>query len=263
MIYIDKYAYISKLRGEDPLLKFLFAVATLGICLWADLLLVSIFIAAFMAWAVVQKGGIPLCFYGKLMLVPMSFLIIGVLTIAVNVSGRTEGFFVSFNVKGIMIGLTGPGLKEAVRLFFKALGCVSCLYFLSLTTPMVELLSLLRKLKVPKLMVELMGLVYRFIFVLMDMADTMYTAQSARLGYATVESGYRSLSGLASSLFIRSYKRAQDLYSALESRGYNGELNVLEQSHRSSLWKYAAVLFCEAVLITMVVILRNYAGGVW
>ena len=36
MIYIDKYAYISKLSGEDPALKFLFSSATLGVCLWAD-----------------------------------------------------------------------------------------------------------------------------------------------------------------------------------------------------------------------------------
>jgi cobalt/nickel transport system permease protein len=262
MICIDKYAYISKLRGEDPALKCLFAVATLGVCLWADSMAISLFIIAFMGWAVIRKGGIPLLFYGKLLLVPLSFLVLGVLTIAVSVAAGPQEFMLSFTVSGVTVGLSVAGLQKAASLFFKALGSVSCLYFLSLTTPMVELLSVLRKLKVPKLMVELMGLVYRLIFILMDMAETMYTAQSARLGYATIESGYRSLSGLASSLFIRSYKRAHDLHSALEARGYNGQINVLEQDHHPVPWKYAAVIFYECVLAAAAVMLHHYRGTV-
>ena len=110
-------------------------------------------------------------------------------------------------------------------------------------------------------MVELMGLVYRFIFVLMDIADAMYTAQSSRLGYTNVASGYRSLSGIASSLFIRSYKRAHDLYSALEARGYDGEINVLEQHYRPVPWKYAAVIFYECALVAAAVMLHHYRGA--
>jgi cobalt/nickel transport system permease protein len=261
MIYIDKYAYISKLREEDPALKCLFAVATLGVCLWADSILMSLFIVSFMGWAAIRKGGIPPFFYGKLMLVPMSFLVLGVLTIAVNIAAKPEGFLLSFTVSGVTVGLSVTGLQKAVSLFFKSLGSVSCLYFLSLTTPMVELLPVLRKLKVPKLMVELMGLVYRFIFVLMDIADAMYTAQSSRLGYTNVASGYRSLSGIASSLFIRSYKRAHDLYSALEARGYDGEINVLEQHYRPVPWKYAAVIFYECALVAAAVMLHHYRGA--
>lgn len=261
MIYIDKYAYISKLSGEDPALKFLFSSATLGVCLWADSIPISLFIVACMAWASVRKGGLPFRFYCKLMLLPMSFLIMGVLTIAVQVSARPEEFLLSYRLRGITVGATGIGLQTAAGLFFKALGAVSCLYFLSLTTPMIEMLSVLRKLKVPRLMVELMGLVYRFIFLLMDMADGMYTAQASRLGYTTLSASYRSLAGMASSLFIRSYKRTQDLYAALESRGYDGEIHVLERRYDVSPWKYAAVIAWVCTLITAAMVLDHSMGG--
>lgn len=96
---------------------------------------------------------------------------------------------------------------------------------------MVDLFSVLRKLRLPKLMIEMMDLIYRFIFVLLETAGTMYTAQNSRLGYVNLVSGYRSMGSLVSALFIRSYKRSNELYTSLEARGYDGELRVLEEKY--------------------------------
>jgi cobalt/nickel transport system permease protein len=263
MLHIDQYAYLSRLRGEDPSLKVLFTSATMGICLWADSVIISLLVIIIMASATVFVGGISGRFYGKLLLIPLSFLVVGVLTIAVDVSRQPAGFLCAINFAERFVGITVPGILRAVRLFCQAFGCISCLYFLSLTTPLVDLLAVLRKLRVPKLIVELMGLVYRFIFILLDMADAIYTAQASRLGYATVRSGYRSLSALASMLFIRSYKQAQDLYAALESRGYDGELRVVEPNYTAALEKCAVVVFCECLLIACAVIVHRCGGSGW
>ncbi len=59
-----------------------------------------------------------------------------------------------------------------------------------------------------------MSLIYRFIFVLMETADTMVIAQSSRLGYSSIISGYRSLGVLVSSVFIRSYQQADKIYTS-------------------------------------------------
>src|SRR5690606_11646933 len=106
----------------------------------------------------VSGGGTPLRFYIKLLLLPVSFLIIGVSTVAVNISEQPESLLEAIPVAGIWIGVSNEGLQEAIKLFFKALAAVSCLYFLSLSTPMVDLLAALRRLRMPKLLVELMGL---------------------------------------------------------------------------------------------------------
>jgi len=256
MINIDKYAYSSKLKKINPMEKFVFAILTLIVCLFADRLPVSIAVFLIMGVATLKFSGTPKKVYFKLLLVPMAFLIIGVLTITINFSKDPSIFFFKVHILNTFIGVSKYGLYKALGLFFKVLGSVSCLYFLSLSTPMVDILSVLEKLKVPKLMIEMMGLVYKFIFILLDTANTMFTAQNSRLGYMNLRSGYRSLGALASTLFIRSFKRANDLYISLESRGYDGELTVLQEPYKKSGKIYIAAIVINVILIVIALMLK-------
>ena len=140
----------------------------------------------------------------------------------------------SFSIYNIKLGCTYDSILTAARLFFKSLASVSCLYFLTFNTPVFEVLSVLRKLKVPKLFVELMGLIYRFIFLLLDTANMIYISQNSRLGYSTLKTSFSSLGKLITTLFISSYKRSQDIYNAMESRCYDGDINLLENNYTYS-----------------------------
>jgi len=231
------------------------------VCLWSDHGLISAAVIFIMGGITVLKGGTPLRFFIKLLLVPMFFLLIGVFTIAVNASKNPEGLLAAVPVVGTWIGFSHTGLQDALRLFLKALGAVSCLYFLSLSTPMVDLLAALRRLRLPKLLVEIMELVYRFIFVLLETADTIYNAQSCRLGYSSLSTGYRSLGTLASMLFIKSYKRSDELYTALESRGYDGELNVLEETYENHWSGYVLAAAVNVLLILSAMVIKQAVGG--
>ncbi len=263
MISIDKYAYMSKLKKKDPMQKLAFALLTLGVCLWANSIAVSLAVLFIMGGYAVCKGGIPASVFMKLMLVPGSFLVIGVLTIAVNVSADRELFLFFLPISGTYIGVSQTGLRTAAQLFFKALGAVSCLYYLSLNTPMVDLLGALRRLKVPKLLVELMGLIYRFIFVLLETADTMIRAQNSRLGYSGLLPGFRSLAAMASTLFVRAYKRSDELYIALEARGYDGELNVLEEPVETHWTQYIPPVAINFMLVFVTLFFRRFTGDVF
>lgn len=241
--------------------KLVFCMLTLGVCLWANSIIVSIIVLFIMGWYTVLKGGIPFALFMKLMVLPMSFLFIGVLTIGINFSENQSVFLLYFPIFGTNIGVSQTGIQNALRLFFKALGSVSCLYYLSLNTPMVDLLQVLGKLKIPKLFIELMGLIYRFIFVLLETSDIMFTAQKSRLGYSSFSSSYRSLAELASTLFIRAYKRSDALYTALEARGYDGELNVLDTHFKIERMQYIIPILINLFLVFLTLILRHTMGG--
>lgn len=236
MISIDKLAYASKLKRQNPLEKLFFALLTLGVCLGTNSLAVSMAVIFIMAWVTVRRGGTPLSLFLKLLLIPMIFLIIGVSAIAVEIKNDPQHFIVAIPVFDQFLGVAQTGILTSLKLFFKSLGAVSCLYYLALNTPLVDILMVLRKLRCPKLLVELMNLVYRFIFVLLATAGTMYTAQNSRLGYAGLAAGYRSMGVLVSTLFIRAYRHSDELYTAMEARGYDGEINVLEEALPYS-WK--------------------------
>lgn len=261
MISIDKLAYISQLKKVNPMEKFVFAMATMIICIVLNNIMDSIIILLLMSAITVFKAKIPFGIYFKLMLLPFAFLIVGVLTIAINVVVSSNNLIFSFNVFNIKLGCTYDSILTATRLFFKSLGSVSCLYFLTLTTPIFEVLSVLRKLKVPKLFAELMGLVYRFIFVLLDTANMIYISQNSRLGYSTLKTGFNSLGKLVTALFISSYKRSQDIYTAMESRCYDGDINLLENSYKASYMNVALIILVEVVLI-VISLYKNIFGGI-
>ena len=257
MFSIDSYAYSNKLRKFHPAEKCAFAMITLIICLVASSIPTSLAVFALMFVVVVGYAGIPGRVFVGFMSIPVSFLLVGVLTIAINITKNPTVFLFSISIGGFNIGVTSVGSVAAVSLLFKSLGAVSCLYFLSLTTPMIDIIYVLRKMKVPALFIELMTLIYRFIFVLAETADKIYTSQSSRLGYGGVKVAFASLGGLASTLFIKSFHRSQMLFQALSSRCYTGGLNVLDAEYRFSVRN----LFLIAVLDIGLVALSLYSGG--
>ena len=258
MFYIDGFAYNNRLRQVHPLEKAAFAFMTLFLCLVFSLPVISLIVIVLMAFGIVGLAGIPVKVYFRLMLLPLAFLLIGVLTISVSISthGLEMGQLAGITISGISVGLTYNGLITAGGLFLKSLGAVSCLYFLSLTTPAVEMVAVMRKLKFPALFIELTDLIYRFIFVMLATADDIYTSQSSRWGYASVKNSVKSLGQLTAALFVKALYRSQTLFTALSSRGYTGQLNVLTPEYTVSVNNIILIVFIESVLAIIAILLE-------
>ncbi len=251
MINIDSYAYSNKLKTVHPAEKSLFAMMTMVVCLTAPTVITPLFVLAIMAGGIVFKAGIPSRVFAKLMFVPFSFLLISVLTIAFSVSTNPSGFWLAQTIHGLTVGIHYPDLFTALHLLLRSLGAVSCLYFLALTTPMTEIITLLHKLKVPVIITELMVLIYRFIFVFMDTATTIRRAQLSRSGYVSLKSSFRSLSRLSSALLGKVFVKSQELYNALAARCYSGEIKVLTKKRPVNLRNYLMITGFEIPLILL------------
>lgn len=256
MFDLDTYAYTNRWVHVHPLEKFLFALASMLVCLISPSVVVPWAVSLLMAAAIVKGAGIPARVFFRLMTVPFSFILTGVLTIAFSISKDPGGFLFGVAFGSFTVGASQANLLKAGFILFKSLGAVSCLYFLSLTTPVLEVISVLRKLKVPSLFAELMGLVYRFIFVLMDTTSLIRISQTSRLGYASAKNTFRSLSQLISSLFVRSFHRAGELATALTARNYTGDIRTLEKEYPVSRRNYVVIAGIELGLL-----LLNVYGG--
>jgi cobalt/nickel transport system permease protein len=99
--------------------------------------------------------------------------------------------------------------------------------FLALTTPAADLVAGMRRLGVPTEIAEMALLMYRFLFLLTDTAESMNAAQTARLGHVTYSRHMKSLSLLIANLMPRAFARARALEVGLAARGWRGELKVL------------------------------------
>lgn len=257
MLQIDSYAYANRLSSVHPAEKAAFSAVTTIVCLASPSAAAPAAAILIMAGAAVIKAGIPPGAYLRLLAVPALFLATGSAAVALSVSGQAGGYLFGFALGGAFVGVTPGDAALAARLFVKSLGATSCLIFLSLTTPMVEIISTLRKAGAPALFVELAALVYRFIFVLAETAGRIYTSQSSRLGYRSLKSGYQSAGQLAGNLLIRSCQRSQALYTALSARCYSGEIRVLDREYPVSARNIAVIAVLDLLLAAL-----NLAGRV-
>lgn len=146
------------------------------------------------------------------------------------ITGHEDGFYI--------------GLLLAARV----LGSISLILALSFSTPVNQIMSALTWFRVPKVLVEIFQLTYRYLFVFWDEGLRIRQAQVLRLGYPKWnrfrqwEKAMRSTSVLLGMILIRAYDRAEGTYQAMQVRGYKGNFvgNVNNQWSPGQ-WKYGMV----------------------
>jgi cobalt/nickel transport system permease protein len=233
---IDYYAYVSGMKSWNSQFKAVVAVAALFFCIGADKVRVSVLVFLPMSFLTVLAGRFPWRNYLALLRIPLAFLLMGTAAIVIGLSPVPYGTaYVS--VFGYYLYLTEEGLVLAFRLILKAMAALSAMYMLVLSTPASEIICIFRKLHVPKIIVELMNMIYRFIFVMMDTQCNMKLAAESRLGFWGFKTSCRSFGNTAGNLFVVSLKKAGIYYDALTARCYDGELMFLEEEKGVKGWQ--------------------------
>ena len=237
---IDDYAYRSPLRDWNPALKAGMAMAVLAVGIGISNPFVSGWMIA--TGTLVSVGGckVPFRNYMGILAVPVTFILLGCTAIAVQV-GMEDGLHLYLSRESVM---------EAGNVALRTLGAVSVLYGLVLSTPVYEITAVLGRLRVPKVMTELMILVYRYIFLLVDAQHTMRQAAESRLGYCDFKTSCYSFGQVASNLLVVSLKRGNNYYNALEARCYDGDLRFLEEEKPLKAGQIVmAVIFIVVLLL--------------
>jgi len=131
------------------------------------------------------------------------------------------------------------GLERFISIAFKSWLSVQAAILLASSTPFPELLQAMRAVRIPRLLVAMFGLMWRYLFVLVDEALRLMRARSARSGASsdpTKKVGGSLMwrghvaGGMAGNLFLRGIERSDRTYVAMLSRGYNGEARALPLS---------------------------------
>lgn len=117
-------------------------------------------------------------------------------------------------------------LWRGLELGSRILGGMGVLLFFSLTTPLPELMRAARFFHCPPVLMELVLIMYRYIFLMFAEAGRIRTAQKARLGFVSFGNALRSAGTLGGMLVLRSYDRAERSFSAMRCRGYRGTIAV-------------------------------------
>ena len=112
------------------------------------------------------------------------------------------------------------GFSIFLSILIKSSLCLLTVILLSNTTPFSEILSLLKNIGVPTLLITVLALTYRYLFVLIDEATRLRRARDSRMFVVRRSHIWLSLTSLMGQLFIRSTERSERIYTAMISRGW-------------------------------------------
>lgn len=255
-LQIDTLAYSSRLRQLPPEHKLLFAIALLLI-VYAARIPVQLLIAVWIGIWTVIYAGIPASIYLRLLSITGAFWLTSLPALAINgielshLSSAKPDVWRGFAWGNYYFYLSHQGIQQAGEMGARAIASTSCIYFVILTIPFTEILNVLRRIGCPTLLIELMMMMYRFIFVLLATANQLWTAQQSRGGYRTWRLWMKSLGLLVGQLLRRTLENYRQVSLTLASRGFNGDFRVCHSRRYipSVRYSFEALFGCALLAI--------------
>lgn len=247
--FLDPYRSLkSPVHSLDARIKFVLAVAFIltasltPVAAWpVYILLLSVMLA------VEILSGLGILYVLKRAVLALPFAL-AALPVIFTTQGQT---LFDLSIGPWLLSASLEGVERFVSVAFKSWLSVQAAIVLAAATPFPELLQAMRAVRIPRLLVGMFGLTWRYLFVLVDEALRLLRARQARSGQSG-ESGRKPggsmvwrahmAGGMAGNLFLRAFERSDRIYVAMLSRGYDGEVRTLPLPSFSGLnWLTLAV----------------------
>lgn len=212
---IEQAAYGNRWRRVSPTAKGAFALAGLLAAFAAPTPPAAALVAALLVGTACLGAGVAPGLYLRVATPAAGFLALSALTLLVALDADLNWRWAP------------EAWPRVAALSTRSLAALAALLGLVLTTPLPDLLGLLRRLRCPDVLLDLMVLCYRMLFVFSAALHDTATAQRARLGYASPRLTRRSLGLLAANLTLQVWQRARALHLAAKARNGDGALRFL------------------------------------
>jgi cobalt/nickel transport system permease protein len=257
-INLDRYASgTSQIHHLDPRVK---VVATLIFIVTMVSLPDAAWIAFALGWLTTlitaHVSGLGLWYAFRRSFVALPFLAAAV-TIMFTLPGRA---LLELPIGSWVLTVSDAGLIRFGSIVARSWVAVQMAILLTATTAFPDLMHALRHLRMPPLIVAIVGFMYRYIAVLSDEVFRLLRARESRsAGVAGGKGGGTILwraqvaGNMAGQLFLRSYERSDRIYAAMQARGYVGEfLTINPHVMRPKDWISLGVAIAACGLILLI-----------
>lgn len=264
--FLDPYqGGSSPIHRTDPRIKF---VLTLAFILTTALIPIGAWPIYILLITIIMSG-ISLSSVGIIYVMKRAVLAFPFMLAALPLVFTTPGLpLFSLNIGAWEITMTLAGVERFISIALKSWISVQAAILLTATTPFPDLLVAMRAVRIPRLIVAIFGLMWRYLFVLADEALRLVRARVARSGDSGI-TGFTSggnflwrariAGGMAGNLFLRSLERSERIYVAMLSRGYDGEVRSMPLPEmKVSNW---IALIVGGMTLSLLVILSFLVGG--
>lgn len=245
---MDELAYGSRMLNWAPLGKLVFVVALLVVGLLTSSIVVPMITfcigLALMAYSTDLKVPkvIALAIGGSILI-----MVIGCGMISILGSHSDPAIFQG-DILWFKMYMTEASFDQAWLVFFRAIAGVTLMLSFACSTPIPYLAQACRRLRLPPEIVELVVLLYRYSFLLLERMIVMIEAAQCRLGYNGTVRTLRSYAGAMVGTFVFSLELAEKSEDSLACRNYQGYFPVYRMPTRTG-WKWIAAAVAAAVAV--------------
>jgi cobalt/nickel transport system permease protein len=233
-LLLDRYIDAeSPLHAQDARVKLLLTLAlVVALALLPAGAWVALFVFALIIWTAVYWARIGLLRTMRRSLIALPFALVAV-TLLITRPGE---LLLSWSFGPWRLAITDAGVTAFLSVLIKSWLSVQAMLLLMSTTHFADLLRALRQLRLPPVLVAILGFAYRYLFIMTDEAQRMLRARECRSAALPGQPAGGSITWRAAvvgrmvgTLFIRAYERSERIYVAMLSRGFNGNLVSLDE----------------------------------
>jgi cobalt/nickel transport system permease protein len=156
----------------------------------------------------------------------------------------------SFELIGLRLSLNG--VIAAAAVIWKALAIVSLALVLLAAAPLHVTLRAAQRLYVPRLLVQLTLLSYRYVFLILDELNRIRVAVRVR-GFRNRMNrhSYHTIGQVTGTLLVRGTERAERVAQAMRCRGFDGQFRSLDAFRATGrdVLLFAGIVFGFAALV--------------
>lgn len=161
--------------------------------------------------------------------------------------------------------VTDVGLNWAILLLVRIIVSLTAIVILSSTSPMQQIVTSLRRLKMPKDLAMILSIMVRFLFVFIDELAAIRRSQKSRnfhihskltpYKWRVKQVGYT-----VAMMFVKSYEQGERVYKSMISRGFSDKSDLYNE--KSSLEKsdYIYIFIILIIIITAEIIIFKYSN---
>jgi cobalt/nickel transport system permease protein len=244
----------SVIHALDPRVKFVFTLAfiltmaLLPVGAWPVYVLMLAFSLSIM---VLSELGIKYVLKRSMLALPF---VLAAVPLLFTVKGPA---LFTLSIGSLSLTITATGLERLLSIMFKSWVSVQMAIVFAAATPFPDMLLAMRAVKIPRLIVGLFGLMWRYMFVMVDEAIRLMRARASRSGAiegakpgGNIAWRAKVTGGMAGNLFVRSLDRGERIYAAMAARGYDGEIRSFPLPPITSV-SWITLLGGVAVLIVL------------
>ena len=257
-IQMDALAYSSRMLNWAPLGKLLLVIVVLIANVMTDSVVTALAVLAI---------GLALMAYSTNMRIPFmlgvaigeAILILIVACGIISINGdMSQPCIWRADFLWLDLYMTADSFNQAWLVMIRAVAGITVMMAFATSTPIPHLAQALRQIRIPDEICEIVVLIYRYAFLLLERMDTMWSAANSRLGFSGFKRSMKTIASIAVGIFTSSMNMADKAQVSLECRGYRGYFPIWNRPQRAGVgWVAAAV-----AVFALLYVLGTYTEGV-